>query len=1031
MRYISFIVLAVILVSWLLPIASANSCSDLIGSYEIYAFDANQQPQGPKVNLNLELAPDLENGVGSVWKFTYPGGKATSIFSPTPDGTIDGVWSVSPPTIGLPCSQKNGTFRFWVTSGENCTCEGFWTCGQITSDSVKNRFGSKSPSDRAIEKKASIQITTPDEIMHPLAIEILVTEDDKPVPNAKLKVHAFNLPDNDKKLAEYFLVSSCTNCNEGHTTIDGKTISTLCPYEVGLNLPCPLKEQKKPLNITTDTNGQARMEFFLPLGKADAILPSRNSPIIIPINVEYWKADSNGKEIKAAEKKHEAKLSGIAVVQEILYLAPQDFEGNGNKLMRSSGLLSNWAGDDGVKDGDIILKGVDRVKINKIGMLGPNPEGRTAGSTLAKGELLSIGDTITINADGMVSGVRGPINPLVESAIPVGAPGNILTVIRFFDGGVGAVQVDGEVPKHVVKIGETPSSSGFETMPEKLIGLTADFAMDKVNPISQIKSGIKNGVKALVPDSGFFFFIMKVKSKGESLGILDTVGKPVYIRVQSAIVTSYNNSSQLLVTTREGQATIFTEATDEGGFAVPAGKTAVINDSLLPILEDTDAMTAQEADDLLAVLEDPMDTSPVFSGPGNASGGASSGTNGATPGSRGTGASGSGNETAGNATSGANTPGSATTPSASGPSISAGGIAAPSNNNQIGDAAEVGIGLTITQSINPAGSSNFYRFHAASPGLLKLRLENAPAEMKPEMSLYDKNFAYIVSKSAANPGDSLTLEKDLSGPAWYYIEVKDGNGKAHSEPYSLKITFKASPDRYEPNPNFLRAVEVQPGEGIEGYICPVNDEDFYKIYADTSGILKLKLDSVPADMKSELTLYDKGFGYITSSIAANPGDSLSLEKDLQGPGWFFIKVRDADGKAHSEPYSLAISLKSAPDQNEPNPNFFRATETAMGQGVTAYICPVNDEDFYKFYVNGQQIVSLRLDGVPADMKGELTLYDKSFGYITSSTAANPGDKVKLEKDVKGPGWFFIKVRDVNGKAHVEQYSMTIGLGAGA
>jgi hypothetical protein len=65
------------------------------------------------------------------------------------------------------------------------------------------------------------------------------------------------------------------------------------------------------------------------------------------------------------------------------------------------------------------------------------------------------------------------------------------------------------------------------------------------------------------------------------------------------------------------------------------------------------------------------------------------------------------------------------------------------------------------------------------------------------------------------------------------------------------------------------------------------------------------------------------------------------------------------------------------------------------------------------------------------MKGELTLYDKGFGYLTSSTAVNPGDKVKLEKDVKGPGWFFIKVRDANGKAHSEPYSMTIGSGAGA
>jgi hypothetical protein len=1048
MSYISLIVFAVVLASIFSPIVAEEptlaSCGYSNGTYEVnqyYITEQGKRVDGPKFSLQVEGNSEcMIKGKLNDKSFEAPGtvnhekqalmqaniegkGFYYTVFIPFkgtlwPEAystTIDGK-------VALDVHYSNVS-GYWMDYKAAQKTDFIYLYGNRTSG-VPPAGGTTSPFDVELSVERAEDSNGQDDVSHPLAFVITLTENGKPISNAKLKVHAFNLPDNDKKLAEYFLVSNCTNCNEGHTIIDGKTISMLCPYEVGLNLPCPLKEQKSPLEITTDANGQARMEFFLPLGRSDAILPSRNSPVTIPINVEYWKAGSDGKEIKVSEKKYEAKLSGIAVVQEILYLAPQDFDGNGNKLMRSSGLLSNWAGDDGVKDGDITLKGADRVKVNKAGMIGPNPEGRTAGTALEKGELLSIGDEITINAGGMVSGIRGTINPLAEPTIPVGAPGNILTAIRFFDGAVGAVQVDGEVPKHVVKIGETPSSSGFKTMPEKLLGLTADFAMDKVNPISQIKSGIKNAIKSLVPDSGFFFFIMKVKSKGESLGILDTVGKPVYIRVQSAIVTRYDNSSQLLVTTREGQATIYTEATDKEGFAVPAGKTAVVNETLLPILKDTDAETGQEADDLLAVLEDPIGTSPVFSGAGNASGGTSSGTNGTAPGSGASGVPGSGNATAGNATSGAIAPGSATPPSVFGPGASAGGTASPVNNNQIGDAAEVGIGQTITQTINPAGSSNFYKFYVNSSGILKFKLENPPQDMKADMNLHDKNFGSIAYKAAANPGDTVSLDKDILGPGWFYLEVRDQAGKAYSDPYSLKISFKSAPDQFEPNPNLYRATEVKSGQTANAYICPVNDEDYYKIYVNTSGILKLKLDAVPKDMKSEISIRDKAAGQIAYATASNPGDKVSLEKDLQGPGWFFIEVRNPEGKAHSDPYSLKIAFEAAPDQYEPNPNFFRATQATSGQSISAYICPVNDEDYYKFYVASQAIAKIKLESVPEDMKGELSIYDKAAGQIAYSTASNPGDKVNLEKDLKGPGWFFLKVRDVNGKAHSQPYTMT-------
>ncbi len=404
------------------------------------------------------------------------------------------------------------------------------------------------------------------------------------------------------------------------------------------------------------------------------------------------------------------------------------------------------------------------------------------------------------------------------------------------------------------------------------------------------------------------------------------------------------------------------------------------------------------------------------------------GTNGTAPGSGATGVPG----ITGNATLGGEGISASGGPSASGTfgtGTSTGGTVSPSGNNQIGDAANISAGQFVSQAINPAGSSNFYRFYAETSGILELKLESIPTDMRPQIHLFDKNFGRIDSKYASNPGDSLQLEKDILGPGWFYIEVSDQDGKAHVESYALKTSFQPAPDRYEPNPNYYRASEAKPGQTVSAYICPVNDEDFYKVYVASSGIFKLNMESVPQDMKSEISIFDKSFGSsVAFSAASNPGDKVSLVKDIAGPGWYFIKVRDIEGKAHRDPYSLKISFEPAPDQYEPNPNFFRATDVVPGLSITAYICPVNDEDFYKFHVGAQGVVKVTLDGVPAEMKSFLSIYDKTWSQpIASSGALNPGDKVSLEKDVQGPSWYYIKVHDSTGKALSEPYTLTVAM----
>ncbi|MGA9097910.1 MAG: hypothetical protein WB392_03165 [Methanotrichaceae archaeon] len=368
-------------------------------------------------------------------------------------------------------------------------------------------------------------------------------------------------------------------------------------------------------------------------------------------------------------------------------------------------------------------------------------------------------------------------------------------------------------------------------------------------------------------------------------------------------------------------------------------------------------------------------------------------------------------------------------PVTSGPGTSTGGMVNQnlSNNNQIGDAAQISTGQSISQTITPAGSSNFYSFKVDNSGIVKLKLNDVPNDMRATLQLYDKNFNSIGYSQASNDGDEVSLEKGVQGPGWFYIQVQDADGKSHNEPYSLNISFEPAPDQYDPNPNFFRASEVKPGDTINAYICPSGESDFYKVFVNTSGIFKLKLEDVPDDMRATLQLYDKTFSSIGYSQASNAGDEVSLKKGVQGPGWFYIGVQDADGKAHSQPYALNIAFEPAPDQYDPNPNFFRASEITQGQSITGYICPSGESDFYKFYMGSSGTVKVSLDGVPADMRATLQLYDKTFSGIGYSQASNPGDKVSLVKDVQGPGWFYVGVQDADGKAHSQPYTLTVSM----
>ena len=351
-------------------------------------------------------------------------------------------------------------------------------------------------------------------------------------------------------------------------------------------------------------------------------------------------------------------------------------------------------------------------------------------------------------------------------------------------------------------------------------------------------------------------------------------------------------------------------------------------------------------------------------------------------------------------------------------------------NNEAGDATYVETDETVSGYICPQGDLDFYKFDAETSGVLRARLTSVPAEMRPRIGLFGKNNNWIVNKDASNPGDGIALETGVLGPGTYYVAISDLDGKAHSEGYSMDLIFEEAPDGYEPNDVIGDAAFLDLNDTAVGYICPSDDVDFFGFYAEHSGILKVRFNTVPEEMRPRIGLFGKSFSWIVNSDASNAGDAISLEKDILGPSSYYIAISDLDGKAHSTGYSFDAVFEAAPDSYEPNNGVGDATGAEFGKDIVGYICPSGDVDIFAFSVDASGILEVRITDFPAEMKPRIGLFDKNNRWIVNRDASNAGDAITLEKDVAEAGIYYVAISDLDGKAHSESYSMMAILRAG-
>jgi hypothetical protein len=348
-------------------------------------------------------------------------------------------------------------------------------------------------------------------------------------------------------------------------------------------------------------------------------------------------------------------------------------------------------------------------------------------------------------------------------------------------------------------------------------------------------------------------------------------------------------------------------------------------------------------------------------------------------------------------------------------------------NSELGSATWISPGVSAAGTINPAGDVDFFGFEVESPGILEVKLNALPQEMRARIDLYGKNFNFITRKDASNPGDLVALTLDLANPGRYYIGIVDLAGKSHDTGYSFDLSFGPVVDVHEPNGEAGDAPSIGFGDLISGYIFPKGDADIYKLDVTGSGILEVKAESVPEGMKTRIDLYGKNFNFITRVDASNPGDLVTLKHDVVNPySWYpvsyYVGITDLSGGSYHVPYTFKADLEPVIDENEPNGEIGDAVAIAFGDQIEGYIFSRGDVDFFKFEAPSPGILEVKMASVPEEMRTRIDLYGKSFNFITRIDASNPGDKTTLRFDVKSPGVYHIGVVDLAGRSLKVPYS---------
>ncbi len=345
-------------------------------------------------------------------------------------------------------------------------------------------------------------------------------------------------------------------------------------------------------------------------------------------------------------------------------------------------------------------------------------------------------------------------------------------------------------------------------------------------------------------------------------------------------------------------------------------------------------------------------------------------------------------------------------------------------NDNFDEARSIDVGVEHSAYICPSGDEDWFKFYVYPGQEVTVDLYGLYGELPADFDLYLLDpWETLVGESASGGAAAEHIVHTAEQEGEYRVRVIGYMGAfSGMNPYRLQVTLtgeppatptatqtpECPPDADEPNEAFDQARSIDVGVEHTAYICPSGDEDWFKFDVQPGQEITLDLYGLYGELPADFDLYLLDPWEMPVAESASGGAAAEhIVHTAEQEGEYRVRVIGYMGAFSAmNPYKLQVTLSGEPtatatptatqtpecppDADEPNESFDQAHSIDVGVEHTAYICPSGDEDWFKFYVQPGQDITVDLYGLYGDLPADFDLYLLDPGEAEVAASASGG-----------------------------------------
>lgn len=224
----------------------------------------------------------------------------------------------------------------------------------------------------------------------------------------------------------------------------------------------------------------------------------------------------------------------------------------------------------------------------------------------------------------------------------------------------------------------------------------------------------------------------------------------------------------------------------------------------------------------------------------------------------------------------------------------------PTVNDTHAQATPLAIGDTVQGCIEAAADHDFYRVTVpadAAGGILKIAVTEVGA-FRADATLYSSSdFAELEASTGGTNAQSVFFYVATTPGASYQLEMAawSPSSSMPASRYTVRATYTALPDPTEPNDTRFDAKTITVGTPVEGYLFAGyasaqagSFDDYYKVTL-AAGSATMNLDVVPANLTTQIWLYDPNGVMLKTASTSTPGGGLTVTNAVTA-GDHYVRV---------------------------------------------------------------------------------------------------------------------------------------------